>query len=110
MGTDCSLNGESLDRWYVFSDEFDSGWVYTREEFLEKCNILLSKLDEEEFDHYNKEYHEHWIKQAISQVKDLNMICPDYYDDYINYDEDIDWNNHLIVKYKKQNEDNKNIF
>lgn len=107
MGTDCSLNGESLDRWYVFSDEFDCGWVYTREEFLEKCGILLNNLDEEEFDYRDKKYHEYWIRKAIENVKDLNTITPDYWDDYVNYEDNFNWDIYLSTKYKKQNENNK---
>ena len=48
MGVDCKLkiNNQytSLDRWYVFSDEFQSGTLYVREEALKKLESLKDKI------------------------------------------------------------------
>lgn len=90
LEADCSLNKESLDRWYVFcgfgSDfDFQAGTSYTREECEQKIKGLLSEVNE----HSDPEYHERWLKEALKHLKDEdNVFYPDYMDEYYDDDED----------------------
>jgi len=66
MGVDCYLydrkNYCSLDRWYVFSDFFEVGKEYSKEDMingLKKLERNMLIIDEEEWSYY-----EHWIKRV----------------------------------------------
>ena len=99
MGIDCSLfteNGKyGLDRWYVFSPEFEHGKIYSKKEFI----TLLDKCSEYHLDDFienskeeqiqNKEhilYCLNWIHEAKINVGEENAILNDQYDGYYDYD------------------------
>lgn len=78
MGTDCALfiakEEIYLDRWWVFSDHFRTGFMYPKKEAL---NIITKlKNDIENGEHYmlghasdeDKQRHLHWVKLAFDSV------------------------------------------
>lgn len=85
MGMDCKLNGKHLDRWYVFSDEFEVQKEYNKYEVWKKLGCLLINLSSRRYEPYmeNKDYHIYWISKALTQLKDrdnifLNENCDEY--------------------------------
>jgi len=79
MGIDCYLfdekNYHSLDRWYVFSDFFESEKGYSKVKLLRELDNLQKEIsttsDEEWWEIYlsSREYYERWIKKAQEIVK-----------------------------------------
>lgn len=75
MGTDCYFyDGEnycSLDRWYVFSDAFESAKAYSTGEIFRGASELKKKISEtsdaEWWDMHlsDKGYYEHWIEEVL---------------------------------------------
>ena len=68
MGTDCKIrvDGEwhSLDRWYVFWQDFDVEKSYTKTEALK----ILRKMKRRKLTDYDR----YWVVEAMRIIKDAN--------------------------------------
>jgi len=74
MGTDCYFyDGEnycSLDRWYVFSDSFETDKVYSTGEIFKGVSALRKRISETSDKEWKeillgeKGYYEHWIDEV----------------------------------------------
>ena len=99
MGVDCSLFLKKdgvfnehcyLDRWYIFSDDFESAVEVPRQVMINKLNKLKKKIEDNQLDPvYNKEKHLVWVRKAIDELSsncDIEsvLLAADYdieYDD-----------------------------
>ena len=85
MGLDCSLNGKSLDRWYVFSDEFSCGEIYTKKEFIYLIFTLIENiydLEEQAIFERDYDYHKYWLKEALENMQDENIFYNENFEEY----------------------------
>lgn len=85
MGLDCSLNGKSLDRWYVFSDEFSCGEIYTKKEFIYLIFTLIENLydlEEQAIFGRDYDYNKYWLKEALENMQDENIFYNENFEEY----------------------------
>ena len=91
MGVDCYLfDGKeyhSLDRWYVFENNFDSEKKYTREEAIERLSRIIdlvkltSDIEWDDVFMSDKDYYMRWIMKAKEIIEksesDCFILCTD---------------------------------
>ncbi len=83
MGTDCKFQGVTLDRWYVFSEEFYSGEKCTKEETLKRLLNLKKEYEEQE----DKSYHLYWVNKTLQILEEEIEAGQEEFCFYADYDD-----------------------